>query len=61
MNPSDIFVIVNPTAGGRRGRRVWPGIRMALQSAGVRLVEAVAEGPRHAWGLAERVHGLGMG
>lgn len=27
---------------------------MALQSAGVRLVEAVAEGPRHAWGLAER-------
>lgn len=34
---------------------------MALQSAGVRLVEAVAEGPRHAWGLAERVHGLGMG
>ncbi len=54
MSPSDIFIIVNPTAGGRRAQRVWPAIRAALTVQGVGFMAEMGERPGHPLLLAEQ-------
>jgi len=53
VSGSEIFLIHNPTAGGRAGRQIWPVMQAALRQAHLPVVEAVAEAPQHAWALAE--------
>ncbi|MGH2452971.1 MAG: diacylglycerol/lipid kinase family protein [bacterium] len=53
MTPSDVFIVRNPVAGGRRGRQIWPAIRAALSAEGIGVVEEVAQRPGHPWLLAE--------
>jgi diacylglycerol kinase (ATP) len=58
---SEVFLIRNPAAGGRRGREIWPIMQAAFRQAQLPVVEAVAEAPQHAWALAERAARDGYG
>ncbi len=54
MSGSEVFLIHNPTAGGRAGRQIWPVMQAALRQAHLPVLETVAEAPNHAWALAEQ-------